>query len=143
MSPAADQLRDWLLMVVPLRMAELRNRTPDQLMAVGRAQVDALGSRGDVLQYGGRGAGDAAAAMATGLAALALTAEGGVTFSGLHWCGAPHTECPSRTPVWRWLGVYELPVPAVPVPARPVEDVPLPDLDALRVRLEEVARDGR
>lgn len=128
--PSMDHLHDWLQMAVPLHMAELRTRTPAQLAAVARAQVGVIGSRGDVVQYGGRGAGTAAAALATGLAVLALTAEGGVTFGRLHWCAAAHEGCPSR-PTLAHLGVYELPAPAVPAQGRPVQDVALPDLDAL------------
>lgn len=128
--PSMDHLHDWPQMAVPLRMAELRTRTPAQLAAVARAQVGVIGGRGDVVQYGGRGAGTAAAAIVTGLAVLALLPEDGATFGRLHWCGAAHEGCSSR-PAMAHLGTYGLSVPAVPSQARPVQDVPLPDLDAL------------
>ncbi|WP_289009110.1 hypothetical protein [uncultured Thermomonospora sp.] len=136
MTSPRDNLHDWLEMVVPLRMVELRDRSAEELAALGRAQTAVIASRGDVLQFGGRGAAQAAAALATGLAALALTSEGGVTFGPLHWCSTEHADCPSR-PALAHLGPRALPVPVTPTSPRPVQDIPLPGPETLQARLAD------
>lgn len=115
-----DRLADMLTTAVPLRILELRGLPARQLLAM-REQVQ----HADEILYGGRHAGADTGRLITNLAILALTAEGGVTVAGMHWCTVAHEGCPAR-PVWAHLGPYELPVPAPRVPERAVEDVGLP-----------------
>ncbi|WP_062434929.1 hypothetical protein [Herbidospora daliensis] len=81
---------------VQLEIAALR-AVDDELRATqiahhtGRASATLLGEKGDVLLYGGKGAGETFTALARGLACLAF-APGGVTAFGQHWC-ADHREC--------------------------------------------------
>ncbi|GAA3032617.1 hypothetical protein FHS39_002539 [Streptomyces olivoverticillatus] len=71
---------------VPLHMMKLRRLSSPQCAAIARQCVETIGFQGDALQYGGKGCAEAFNALARGLAALALTADGGVTFAGTHWC---------------------------------------------------------
>ncbi|MFF1713550.1 hypothetical protein [Streptomyces sp. NPDC058268] len=83
------QLAETLRLAVPLHMAELRHLAPAQLVAIGSAAASIIGSKGDVLQFPSQKRGataEAFNALARGLAAAALVAEGGVLFAGLHWC---------------------------------------------------------
>lgn len=87
----ADVLLIGLQAAVPLRIHELCAMPPrrrSEIMQAWRADaVDAIGHRGDALQFGGK-RGQAAAVfndLARGLAVLAH-APGGVQFAGLHWC---------------------------------------------------------
>lgn len=93
MDPAAEARRTLLLThlqaAVPLEIDRLRAADADTLAAAARDAVAVVAERGDVLQYGGPGAGRAVAALTRALAVLALTAWGGVTFAGLHWCATP------------------------------------------------------
>lgn len=86
---------DWLGMTVPLEMQRMQTESPWELQRLARESVVELAERGDVLQFGGPGAGKAATALARGLAAAALTAPGGVDFAGLHFC-VDGTECTYR-----------------------------------------------
>lgn len=86
-----DALTIGLQVAVPLRIAELKHMTPHRrqtTMEIWRTDaVDAVASRGDALQFGGK-KGAAAAVfndLARGLAVLAH-APGGVLFAGMHWC---------------------------------------------------------
>lgn len=90
-SPVPDTLLAGLEVAVPLRIQELRLMTPPDrhatLQAWRAGAADAIGSRGDALQFGGK-KGAAASVfndLARGLAVLAH-APGGVLFAGLHWC---------------------------------------------------------
>ncbi|MCZ1019385.1 hypothetical protein [Streptomyces noursei] len=81
-----------LRVAVPLHMLELSKHTPAEVMAIAQASASVIASKGDVLQFQTPKRGETAKAfnaLARGLAAAALTAWGGVTFMGLHWC----TEC--------------------------------------------------
>lgn len=88
-----------LLTAVPMRIWEITHWTPEQRTndAAWAAELMRAGAAGDVLLYGTKDGGPAAAfnALVRGLAALAFV-EGGVEFAGLHWCTAPHIECPGR-----------------------------------------------
>ncbi|WP_424891844.1 hypothetical protein [Streptomyces sp. XH2] len=75
-----------LAAAVPLHMMKLRRLSSPQLAAIGRQCAEIITSQGDVLQHGGKGCAAAFNALARALAALALTADGGVTFAGAHWC---------------------------------------------------------
>ncbi|GGP55607.1 hypothetical protein [Streptomyces abikoensis] len=78
-----------LAVAVPLHMMKLRQLSSPQLAAIGRQCAETITSQGDVLQYGGEGCAAAFNALARALAALALTADGGVMFGGAHWCRKP------------------------------------------------------
>lgn len=90
-----ERLADWLLLMVPLFIAEQRNASAE---AIDRARTDALeqiASHGDDLQFGGKCQGSSRTALAKGFAILAR-AEGGVTALGVHACTAPHSYCPQQ-----------------------------------------------
>lgn len=83
---------------VPLwihQLGQYHHDTRDRIRARWAAQaVEDVAYRGDVLQYGSKRRGEAAAAfnsLARGLAAMAYQ-PGGVTAFGEHWC-VNHTEC--------------------------------------------------
>lgn len=85
---------NWLLLLtldvaVPLNIMRIQKEqpTPEQLAARGSEYSTIIGTRGDILQYGGGKAGQVAEAfnaLADGLAILAFR-PGGVTFAGRHW----------------------------------------------------------
>jgi hypothetical protein len=118
--PHYDHLAAMLAVAVPLRIQELRGLPADRLLNM-REHVQ----HADEILYGGPHAAGDTARLITNLAVLALTAEGGVTVAGMHWCAAAHEGCPSR-PAWEHLGPYELPEPPSGPPERPIEDVHLP-----------------
>lgn len=119
LTTAHPLLADTLQMAVPLRIAELRAAPPDQLLAMAR-QIQ----HGDDVLYGGTHTAADTGALITTLAVLALTAEGGVDFAGMHWCTVEHDVCPAR-PVFGHLGPHELPVPAPRPKRRAVTTAPL------------------
>lgn len=91
-------LRETLRLAVPLHINELRGRAPETLTAISSRAATTVGSKGDTLQFGGR-RGEAAEvfnALARGLAAAALVADGGVDFLGLHWCAIPGCRAAAR-----------------------------------------------
>lgn len=86
-----DALIFGLQVAVPLRIAELERMSAHQRQSTLNAwrvdAADAVGHRGDALQFRGR-KGAAASVfndLARGLAVLAH-APGGVLFAGVHWC---------------------------------------------------------
>jgi hypothetical protein len=89
-------LRETLRLAVPLHMVELRDRPAWILAAVASDAATTIGSQGDVLLFGGKGCAQAFNALARGLAAAALTAEGGVDYLGLHWCRLPNCRAKDR-----------------------------------------------
>lgn len=105
-----------LQLAVPLlidQLARLDERTRDQIRVRWAADAATeVGSKGDVLQFGGKPGRSAEVFnhLARGLAALAWQ-PGGVTFAGMHWCA----ERPEPQPK---------PEPTVPTfRGRPVETV--------------------
>ncbi|WP_157876173.1 hypothetical protein [Peterkaempfera griseoplana] len=111
-------------MAVPLWMDQLRNCTPEQVLARASRCATVVGSQGDALQFGGKGCATAFNALAEGLACAALTAQGGVDFVGLHWCTRPACRAASR---YDHADEYPATTPAtVPAP-RPVVDLHLPE----------------
>lgn len=102
-------LLETLRVAVPLWMAGLaalpEPHRANQARSWAALAVDAVASRGDALQFGGKKgeAADVFNHLARGVAAAAYT-PGGVTFAGIHWC-ADHSECESaaraaaRTPM--------------------------------------------
>lgn len=74
-----ENLASALLAAVPLRIWEIAHWTPEQ-----RANDAAWAAEPAAFS-----------ALVRGLVALAYV-EGGVTVAGLHWCTAPHIECPGR-----------------------------------------------
>ncbi|MFD9561534.1 hypothetical protein [Streptomyces sp. NPDC059994] len=84
-----------LRLAVPLHMMILHEHAPAELVRIAETAASVIGSQGDVLQFGSPQRGEAAQAfnaLARGLAAAALTAQGGATFMHLHWCTVP--VCP-------------------------------------------------
>jgi hypothetical protein len=104
------QLIEALRLAVPLHMLELRQLTARERAEIARACAATVASHGDDLQFGGRHARDAFNALARGLAAAALTAWGGVTFAGVHWCTVPSCPGPDADhPRYADLALPELP----------------------------------
>ena len=124
-------LRETLALAVPMHMAELARLSDDQLAAIASSAATVIGTHGDDLQFGGKHCAEAFNALARGLAAAALVADGGVDFQplGLHWCPDPGCRARSR---------YEHadigpddqlpPLPEEPA-SRPVVDLHLPEPD--------------
>lgn len=117
-------LRETLRFAVPMHMHELQHLPVDMLPGIGSAAATVIGSHGDALQFGGKHCAEAFNALARGLAAAALTAWGGVTFDGMHWCTQPNCAGPDAD--------HPQPYPWSP-PAkteqRPVVDLHLPDVE--------------
>jgi hypothetical protein len=123
MTALDDHLITALQMAVPLHIEQLRHLDPEQLAQLARDQAVTVGTHGDDLQYGGRHCADAFNALARGLAAAALTAWGGVTIAGAHWCpirGCPGPQAPHPEPT-TWAPRYD---------HRPVDTVHLPEGEA-------------
>lgn len=89
-------LRETLRLAVPMHMVELCGLDPDHLAAIASHAATAIGSHGDALQYGGKHCREAFNALARGLAAAALTADGGVDYGGQHWCADPRCRATTR-----------------------------------------------
>lgn len=70
---------------VPLYISEIRGHSTQWLLGEARRCADIVSTRGDVLQYGGKGCGMAFNALARGLAAAALISPNGITWNGKHW----------------------------------------------------------
>lgn len=113
-------LRATLALAVPRHMAELRGLDDDTLCRIATNAATVVGTHGDDLQFGGRHCREAFNHLARGLAAAALTAWGGITWQGLHWCTRP--GCPGPDPahhpehtLWRRAteprAVVDLPLP--------------------------------
>lgn len=87
----SDLLLWTLEAAVPLWIERVRGWTPDARVARARRVPDVLGAKGDVLQFGSKKKGEAAAVfneLALGLACGAYQ-PGGITFCGRTWCAAP------------------------------------------------------
>ncbi|MEU1309447.1 hypothetical protein ABZ419_11205 [Streptomyces cinnamoneus] len=110
---------------VPMHMMKLGQLSYLQIAAIGRQCVDVIVHQGDVLQHGGKGCAAAFNALARALAALALTADGGVTFAGTHWCRNPGCRDVSGDHPTRYT---DLPLPDMPeastaaAPTRPAAE---------------------
>lgn len=89
-------LRETLRLAVPLHIHDLRDRTPSSLAALAERCADTIAAHGDDLQYGGKHCRETFNALARGLAAAALTADGGADFLDLHWCADPACRAESR-----------------------------------------------
>lgn len=90
-----ERLADWLLMMIPMFIAEQRDASDEE---IERARVEALeqiASHGDDLQFGGKHRSSSRTGLAKGFAVLAR-AEGGVSALGVHACTAPHLHCPGE-----------------------------------------------
>lgn len=85
-------LPGFLDLAVPLEMQRMSNLDPSTLSRVARDARETVAAKGDVIQFRAPGTAAATAALIRALAALALTAEGGVTFDGHHWC-RDHSTC--------------------------------------------------
>jgi hypothetical protein len=113
-----------LQMAVPLQIETLRDQPDWALDALRTAVADRLQQGGDAMQFGGDGAGMAFAAHVRALAYLALTAEGGVDFAGLHWCAIRCCRASTRLDHADDTPAAE---PPPPTPPRPITDIHLPD----------------
>lgn len=87
------QLRDmgtYLDFAVPLAVSRFDERglTLSQVLEEAREAGEELAGKGDVLEFGGKGASDAFAALARGLAACSFM-PGGVRLAGRHWESKP------------------------------------------------------
>jgi hypothetical protein len=80
---------------VPLHILLMRDWRPSQRINEAHWASGVIAAKGDVLQYGGKGAAGAFNALARGLAAAAYQ-PGGVTFAGRHWCVEAHIACPAQ-----------------------------------------------
>lgn len=115
MNARDDHLIAALQAAVPLHIIELRHATFEQRQRIAGQAATVIGSRGDILQFGGGKRGEVADVfnhLARGIAAASF-APGGITFAGVHWC-PDHTVCEAA-------GAVEL-----PRPRRPVVDLELP-----------------
>jgi hypothetical protein len=92
-----DALVETLALAVPLRIWELRGRTPEQRMTIAKRCGQHVAEHGDSLMFGGKKGRAAAAfnALAEGLAVAAYQ-PGGVSFAGRHWC-TDHQACERAT----------------------------------------------
>lgn len=86
------ELSIWLQMAVPLEMQRLANLSAEELVILAHTAVPIIPECGDVLEFGGRGAGKTASVLARSIACAALTREGGITAFGHHWC-TDHNVC--------------------------------------------------
>ena len=77
-------LRTSLQCAVPLYIHEFSKMPHDRIIASAHGLADILATKGDVLQYGGKGCAETFNALAKGIAALSFC-PGGVTFMGDHW----------------------------------------------------------
>lgn len=87
-----EQMADYLEAFVPLRIYELRSKSPEEIDKLRAEAVTLITAKGDVLQYGGKGQTEARVALITAIAVLAFS-EGGVTALGVHACAEPHEGC--------------------------------------------------
>ena len=85
-------LPGFLDFAVPVEMHRKSHLDGETLRRLAAKDAETIGARGDVIQYLAKGTAPATAALIRVLACLALTAEGGVTFAGRHWC-RDHTQC--------------------------------------------------
>ena len=121
-------LRETLRLAVPRHKDGLDGLPLDVLIGIASAASATVAVHGDDLLYGGRYCAETFNAVARGLAAAALIAQGGIDYMDLHWCAIPHCRMTHRfdhaddpePPGW--------PKPPEPPPPRPVDT--LPDLDA-------------
>lgn len=117
-------LRETLRVAVPLHIIELRGLPLDMLLGISARCAGIVGEKGDILQFKGGKRGETAEvfnALARGLAAAALVADGGVDFIGLHWCAIPGCRSTAR---FDHAGGADEHWPPEPSRARPIHDLP-------------------
>jgi hypothetical protein len=115
-------LRTHLAFAVPLRIDELRGQPDTTLQRIWTGVRDRLQTGADSMQFGGGTPGDtgrSVGAWTTAFALLALQADGGVDFIGLHWCAIPHCRAASR-----FDHADDTEPRPRPPPRRPIEDLP-------------------
>ncbi|MGW4894592.1 hypothetical protein ACWEQL_20300 [Kitasatospora sp. NPDC004240] len=91
------RLTSFLLFMVPMFIAELRDASEEQIDRAREDALEQIASHGDDLQFGGTHQRSSRTALAKGFAVLAR-AEGGVTALGVHACLHPHEGCPGLQP---------------------------------------------
>lgn len=89
-------LRETRRLAVPLHTDRMRGLPPGSLTAIASDCATTIGTHGDDLMFGGQHCKTAFNALARGLAAAALTADGGIDWDGLHWCAIPGCQAGSR-----------------------------------------------
>lgn len=119
-------MRETLRMAVPMHMVELHGLPDDMLAQIASNAATVIGTHGDDLQYGGKHCVPTFNALARGLAAAALVAQGGVDYEGLHWCADPYCRAKSR---FDHADEYPATEPAPEPEPRPVVDLHLPEPD--------------
>ncbi|MGW4369154.1 hypothetical protein ACWEKT_26265 [Nocardia takedensis] len=92
--PFVDGMTDFLLFLVPLMLAEMRDWSAQRRAIVAADTAAMIASHGDDAQYGGRHQGPARTAIARALA-LGAGFPDGVTLFGVHACLHPHPDCPA------------------------------------------------
>lgn len=88
-SATRDHLRLCLELSVPIWIEKLRHQPTSYLLERARVCGQVVAERGDIIQFRSKtkgASGEAFSRLAEGLACLALTAQGGVTFLGLTFC---------------------------------------------------------
>lgn len=91
MNARDEHLLDALDAAVQLHILLMKDWPEYQRIGEARRASQVIAEKGDVLQFGGRGAAAAFAALAKGLAAAAYS-PGGVIIAGHHWC-PDHSVC--------------------------------------------------
>lgn len=126
----APLLLTHLQFAVPLEIRRLLDMGPDDIAALADTLRDRLQFGADTMLFGGGQPGEAARATADwtrALAVLAVTAEGGVDFAGLHWCADPACRATTR---YDHAGDTVPPPRNDPPPPRAITD--LPDISTYR-----------
>ncbi|WP_109529308.1 MULTISPECIES: hypothetical protein [Nocardia] len=90
--PFMENLADFLLFLVPLMLAEMREWTPEQRARNAVDTATIIASHGDDALYGGRHQGPARTAIARALA-LGAYSPGGITQFAVHACLHDHPDC--------------------------------------------------
>lgn len=87
-SATRDLLVISLQVAVPLWIDRLQDQPVEHILERAKACGEYVAEKGDIIQWRSKKQGASAEAfnrLAEGLAAMALTAQGGVSFLGLHW----------------------------------------------------------
>jgi hypothetical protein len=87
------RIRDALVALVPMRIAELRSTTFEQRKKLSEGITDIIASQADQLMFASHKSPGVLPKLVTGVAVLAYQ-PGGVTTLGFHACVYPHPGCP-------------------------------------------------
>ena len=124
----ATHLLAALAVAVPLEIDNLRSLPESTLEELRVTLTSEIQQHADSMQFGGS-PGDVTAgfvAQARALALLALRAEGGVDFCGLHWCAIRYCGATTRYDHAADDRQAAVPKPrTIDPPARPISNVPV------------------